>query len=93
MLILNHKATDSITVHEDIRTVFGHHQKTDAVADVLTALAQIGQAASFVIATTKNTLSVHNKIPRQNGIRTLHQIVLTQDKELIIISLTTPKKE
>ena len=92
MLILNHKATDSITIHADIRTVFGHHPKTDAVADVLTAFAQIGQAASFVIATTKNTLSVHIKMPRHSGIRTLHQIVLTQDKELIIILLTTPKK-
>lgn len=93
MLILNHKATDSITIHEDIRTVFGHHQKTDAVADVLTACMQTGQVASFVIATTKNNLSVHIKVPRQNGIRTLHQIVLTQDKELIIILLTAPKKE
>lgn len=92
MLILNHKATDSITIHADIRTVFGHHQKTDAIADVLTACMQTGQAASFIIATTKNTLSVHMKVPRQNGIRTLHQIVLTQDKELIIILLTASKK-
>lgn len=92
MLILNHKTTDPITIREDIRTVFGHHQKTDAVADVLNACLHTGQAASFIIATTKNTLSVHNTIPRRNGIQTLHQIVLTQDKELIIILLTALKK-
>lgn len=95
MIVLNHKQVDSITMRETVRDVFGAdcNKGLEALVDTLYVDFMAGRAASYFIATTKNTLTIHSKLPRKKGITTLHQVTLTEDKELVIIALTTARKE
>lgn len=95
MIVLEQKQIDSITMRETVREVFGAdgNKGLDALVDTLYVDFMSGRAASYFVATTKNTLTIHSKLPRKKGITTLHQVTLTEDKELVIIALTTARKE
>lgn len=95
MIILHQKNLDSLDMRDSIRDIFGHDndKKVNALTEVLYSDFLAGKPASYFVALTKNSLTIHNKIPRHSGVQNLYQVTLTQDKELIIISLTTPTKE
>lgn len=95
MIVLNHKQIDSIAMRETVRDVFGANcdKGLEALVDTLYVDFMAGRAASYFVATTKNTLTIHSKLPRKRGIMSLHQVTLTEDKELIIVALTTANKK
>lgn len=90
MIILNQSNIDSVTLRETIRDIFGSddNKNINELVDTLYVDYMSNRAASYFIATTKNTLAIYSKLPRRNGVTSLHQITLTEDRELIIISLT-----
>lgn len=95
MIVLNHKQIDSITMRETVRDVFGAdcNKGLEDLVDTLYVDFMAGRAASYFVATTKNTLTIHSKLPRKKGLTSLHQVTLTEDRELIVIALTTARKE
>lgn len=95
MIVLNHKQIDSITMRETVRDVFGAdcNKGLKDLVDTLYVDFMAGRAASYFVATTKNTLTIHSKLPRKKGLTSLHQVTLTEDRELIVIALTTARKE